>query len=53
MRQFAERWVEHEARLKYLGLGLEEWQPALAQRLSACCVEQLVLPGGYIGAVAY
>ena len=53
MRQFAERWVEHEARLKYLGLGLEEWQPTLAQRLSACRVEQLVLPGGYIGAVAY
>ena len=53
MRQFAERWVEHEARLKYLGLGLDEWQPALAQRLSVCRVEQLVLPGGYIGAVAY
>lgn len=52
VRQFAERWVEHEARMKYLGLGLEEWQPALAQRLSVCRVEQLVLPGGYIGAVA-
>mgnify|MGYP000093612309 FL=1 len=53
VRQFAVRWTEHEACLKYLGMGLEEWQPALAQRLSACRVEQLVLPGGYIGAVAY
>jgi 4'-phosphopantetheinyl transferase len=53
MRQFAVRWTEHEARLKNLGLGLEEWQPALAQRLSACRVEQLLLPGGYIGVVAY
>ncbi len=52
-QNFAERWTEHEARLKYLGLGLEEWQPSFAQCLSACRVEQLVLPGGYIGAVAY
>jgi 4'-phosphopantetheinyl transferase len=53
VQHFAERWTEHEACLKYLGMGLEEWQPALAQRLSACRVEQLLLPGGYIGAVAY
>lgn len=53
MQHFAERWTEHEARLKYLGLGLEEWQPTLAQRLSTCRAEQLVLPGGYVGAVAY
>lgn len=53
MRYFAEAWTQHEARLKCLGLGLEEWHPALAERLSACRVEQLTLPGGYIGAVAY
>ena len=53
MRYFAEAWTQHEARLKYLGLGLQEWQLALAQRLSAIYVEQLSLPDGYIGAVAY
>lgn len=51
--RFAEFWTQHEARLKCFGLGLVEWQAALAQRLSACHVEQLVLPCGYIGAVAY
>lgn len=50
---FAEAWTQHEAQLKYLGLGLQEWQPTLAQRLSFCRVEQLILPDGYIGAVAY
>ena len=53
MRYFAEAWTQHEARLKCLGLGLQEWQPVLAERLSACHVEQLNLPSGYIGAVAY
>ena len=52
-QHFAEAWTQHEARLKYLGLGLQEWQLALAQRLSAIYVEQLSLPDGYIGAVAY
>jgi 4'-phosphopantetheinyl transferase len=53
MRYFAEAWTQHEARLKCLGLGLQEWQPVLAERLSACHVEPLNLPSGYIGAVAY
>jgi 4'-phosphopantetheinyl transferase len=53
LQHFAEAWTQHEARLKCLGLGLQEWQPALAQRLSTCRVEPLVLPHGYIGAVAY
>ena len=53
IRYFAEAWTQHEARLKCFGLGLEEWHPALAERLSACRVEPLTLPGGYIGAVAY
>ena len=52
IQHFAEIWTQHEACLKCLGLGLEEWQPALAQRLSACRVEPLVLPGAYVGAVA-
>jgi 4'-phosphopantetheinyl transferase len=53
LQHFATAWTQYEARLKCFGLGLQEWQPALAERLSACRIEQLVLPGGYIGAVAY
>lgn len=49
---FAAAWTRHEARLKCLGLGLQEWQPALEEDLSNCRVQPLLLPAGYVGAVA-
>lgn len=52
MAQFAQSWAEHEARLKCLGSGLEEWSAALEKKLSPCQVQPLALPAGYAGAVA-
>lgn len=49
---FAQAWTEHEARLKCRGAALEEWSAAQEEPLSPCCVQQLALPAGYIGAVA-
>lgn len=49
---FTDAWTRHEAALKCLGLGLEEWQPALVQRLGACRVHRLALPPGLVGALA-
>ena len=49
---FAQAWVAWEARLKCLGLGLTEWTPSLALRLSACDVHELALPPGLCGALA-
>jgi 4'-phosphopantetheinyl transferase len=49
---FAQAWVAWEARLKCLGLGLVEWTPGLALRLSACDVQALALPPGLSGALA-
>lgn len=49
---FAQAWCAHEAKLKCLGLGLQEWSPELACRLSACVAEALALPAGWAGAVA-
>jgi 4'-phosphopantetheinyl transferase len=49
---FAQAWTAHEARLKCLGLVLEEWSPALEVELSCCCVQQLALPAGLVGSVA-
>ena len=49
---FASAWTRHEARLKCLGLGLEEWSDLLENRLAPCRVQTLILPSGYIGAVA-
>jgi 4'-phosphopantetheinyl transferase len=49
---FAQAWVAWEARLKCLGLGLTEWTPGLALRLSACDVQALALPPGLSGALA-
>jgi len=44
--RFAQAWTRHEARLKCLGLGLEEWQPALAQRLGSTEVAEVQVPDG-------
>jgi len=52
MAHFARAWAEHEASLKCRGLPLEEWSPALVEKLSPCRVRQLVMPTGYIGAIA-
>lgn len=52
LSSFAAAWTRHEARLKCLGLGLQEWQPALEEDLSNCRVQPLLLPAGYVGAVA-
>ena len=50
---FAREWTRLEAGLKCLGIGLQEWNPALAQRLESCRVMALDLPAGLCGAVAY
>lgn len=52
LMQFAQDWAKHEASLKCLGLGLEEWSTALAEKLLPCRTQKLALPAGYTGAMA-
>jgi phosphopantetheinyl transferase (holo-ACP synthase) len=59
-RRFALRWAGHEARLKCLGLELDEWRPALARWLGAAGVVQVTVAdqdgsasGTWIGCVAW
>jgi len=49
---FARAWSEHEARLKSLGLQLEEWRAERAPLLAACACLPLTLPAGYAGCLA-
>lgn len=49
---FAREWTRLEAGLKCLGLALQEWSPALGQRLESCQLIMLDLPSGLCGAVA-
>jgi 4'-phosphopantetheinyl transferase len=49
---FAHAWSEHEARLKCLGLQLDEWDAARAPALRACACLPLALPAGYAGYLA-
>lgn len=49
---FAHAWSEHEARLKCLGLQLDEWCDELAPALRACRCFPLSLPEGYVGYLA-
>lgn len=50
---FAREWTRLEAGLKCLGLALQEWSPALGQRLESCRLMALDLPPGLCGAVAW
>ena len=52
LQAFAREWTRLEAGLKCLGIGLQEWSQALAQRLESCCLTALDLPAGLCGAVA-
>jgi len=49
---FAQAWSEHEARLKCLGLQLDEWRAERAPALQACRCLPLALPDGYVGYLA-
>lgn len=49
---FARAWSEHEARLKCLGLQLDEWCEERALALRACRCLPLSLPEGYVGYLA-
>jgi 4'-phosphopantetheinyl transferase len=49
---FAVTWTRLEACLKCLALELREWTPELAERLVPCRVANLVMPAGWVGAVA-
>ena len=50
---FAGEWTRLEAGLKCLKLALQEWTPALAQRLESYRLMALDLPSGLCGAVAW
>ena len=52
MTSFAQAWAAHEARLKCQGLALAEWSSELEASLAECCAQPLVLPAGFVGAVA-
>jgi len=49
---FAQEWTRYEASLKCLGLGIDEWYPALQRKLERCNVTELALANGFVGAVA-
>jgi 4'-phosphopantetheinyl transferase len=48
----AQGWSEREARLKCLGLRLDEWHADEAPALAHCTCLPLALPDGYVGALA-
>jgi 4'-phosphopantetheinyl transferase len=49
---FAHAWSAHEARLKCLGLQLDEWRAERESALQACLCRPLALPDDYVGYVA-
>lgn len=51
-RRFAEAWTAHEARLKCLGLPLQEMSAALQHELALSQVLPLNLPTGYVGCLS-
>ena len=50
---FAREWTRFEASLKCLGLALQEWNPALTERLESCSLMEIHLLTGLCGAVAW
>jgi len=50
---FALSWVSLEAQLKCLGLPLDEWRSEKSDQFNACHVAPVVLPDGWIGALAW
>ena len=50
---FALAWTAHEARLKCLGLPLQEWHADTDKALQACRVQALPLPDGLVGHLAW
>ena len=52
MPAFACEWSRLEARLKCLGLGLQEWSMALESRMQACYTVEIDLPLGLVGCCA-
>ncbi|MEN3296301.1 MAG: 4-phosphopantetheinyl transferase [Burkholderiales bacterium] len=51
-QSFAREWTGHEACLKCGGLPLQEWSPALQQKLLRCRLFELDLPERFIGTLA-
>lgn len=51
---FPAAWAAHEARLKFHGKALREWQAEMAQPpwLAACHCQALHLPPGWVGSLA-
>jgi 4'-phosphopantetheinyl transferase len=50
---FALAWTAYEARLKCLGLPLQEWQAEMDKDLQTCQVQPLALPHGLVGHLAW
>ncbi|MBB4842462.1 4'-phosphopantetheinyl transferase [Paucibacter oligotrophus] len=53
-QDFGPAWAAHEARLKFHGRGLSEWQAGMAEPawLAACQCQALRLPPGWVGSLA-
>jgi 4'-phosphopantetheinyl transferase len=52
-RAFAQAWTAHEARLKCLGMQLEEWHEGLDALLNACSLLALPLPAPWVAHLAW
>jgi len=52
VKNFAQAWTAHEARLKCLGLALAEWSSKLEASLAEFRAQPLALSAGYVGTVA-
>jgi 4'-phosphopantetheinyl transferase len=51
--EFALAWTAHEARIKCLGMQLEEWHEGLGTMLSACSLLALPLPAPWVAHLAW